>query len=198
MTAPVVIIDNFDSFTYNLYQMTQALTTRETLVFRNNALDFDALLALRPDRAILSPGPGHPANEKDFGVCREVVTRYEALACPVLGVCLGHQGIAHHLGGSVRRAPEIVHGKTSMIEILEPSPLFEGLPNPFEAMRYHSLVVSEDDLPTCLRIIAREVRSGLPMALCHASAPLYGVQFHPESIGTPQGGRLLENFLTRC
>lgn len=196
--APVVILDNFDSFTYNLYQMTQALTTREVRVFRNNALDFAALVALQPDRIILSPGPGHPANARDFGVCREVITRHGELGCPVLGVCLGHQGMAQHLGGSVVRAPEIVHGKTSMIAICEASPLFAGLPNPFEAMRYHSLVVGEADLPACLRITAREVRSGLPMALQHVCAPLYGVQFHPESIGTPEGSCLLGNFLEQC
>ena len=195
MLQPIIIIDNYDSFTYNLYQMLQAQTQLPVTVYRNDAVNFDALLALKPDRIILSPGPGHPKVEKDFGVCRDIILNPEAINCPVLGVCLGHQGMVQHMGGNVISAPEIVHGKTSMIRILEDSPLFEGLPNPFEAMRYHSLLIDEKTLPDCFKITAREEKLGLPMAIQHRTLPFYGLQFHPESIGTPQGAQLLKNFL---
>ncbi|MGE0200411.1 MAG: aminodeoxychorismate/anthranilate synthase component II [Candidatus Melainabacteria bacterium] len=201
MTAaetPVVLIDNYDSFTYNLYQMVQALTTRVVKVFRNDAITFEELLALKPDRVILSPGPGHPANPRDFGVCREVITRFDALNCPVMGVCLGHQGIVQHLGGQVVQAPTIVHGKTSRVYIEADSPLFDGISNPFTAMRYHSLVISANNLPAEFTITATEHRDHLVMALQHNTKPIYGLQFHPESIGTPEGGRMLQNFIEKC
>src|SRR5262249_30406118 len=140
----VVIIDNYDSFTYNLYQMVQTATTEVVAVFRNDKIDLARLLEMRPSRLILSPGPGHPANDSDFGVCKEVIVKQEQLACPVLGVCLGHQGIVHHLGGQVVGAPQIVHGKSSRVEVIAATPLFDGLPESFEAMRYHSLIASED------------------------------------------------------
>ncbi|HEY9746962.1 MAG TPA: aminodeoxychorismate/anthranilate synthase component II [Oculatellaceae cyanobacterium] len=196
--GPIVIIDNYDSFTYNLYQMVQAQTVIPVQVYRNDALDLAALKALKPTRIILSPGPGHPGVEKDFGVCKQVILQQEELGCPVLGVCLGHQGIVQHLGGQVIAAPEIVHGKTSMIRIVEKTPLFDGLPDPFEAMRYHSLLIDEKTLPDCFVITAREEQLGLPMAIRHKTLPLHGIQFHPESIGTPQGARLLKNFLEKC
>lgn len=195
---PIVIIDNYDSFTYNLYQMVQAQTALPVQVYRNDAIDSETLVALKPNRIILSPGPGHPNVAKDFGVCRDVILNQVALNCPVLGVCLGHQGIAQHLGGDVISAPEIVHGKTSMVRIISDSPLLDGLPNPFEAMRYHSLLIDEKTLPASLKITAREERLGLPMAVQHESLPLFGIQFHPESIGTPEGAKLLRNFLEKC
>jgi anthranilate synthase/aminodeoxychorismate synthase-like glutamine amidotransferase len=117
------------------------------------------------------------------------------LGCPVMGVCLGHQGIAHHLGGAVVSAPEIVHGESRMIAYTLDSPLFQGLPQPFEAMRYHSLLVDETNLPPALKITARDVKTGLPMAVQHTQRPLFGIQFHPESVGTPQGRQILRNFL---
>jgi anthranilate synthase/aminodeoxychorismate synthase-like glutamine amidotransferase len=196
--APVIIIDNYDSFSYNLYQLVQAQTDHPVEVYRNDAITLDELLAKKPHRVILSPGPGHPGIDKDFGICREIVLNQEALDCPVLGVCLGHQGIAHHLGGAVIAAPEIMHGKTSMINILEQSPLFDGVSNPFEAMRYHSLLIDEHQLPPFIRIIARENNKGLPMAIQHTNRAIYGIQFHPESIGTPEGQQMLRNFLEKC
>lgn len=196
--APIIIIDNYDSFTYNLYQMVQSQTDRPVVVYRNDKIDFNDLKALKPDRVILSPGPGHPGVAKDFGVCADVIIKQAELNCPVLGVCLGHQGMAHHLGGQVVSAPEIVHGKSSNVTVLEQTPLFEGLSSPFEAMRYHSLLIDEATLPSVLRITAREERLGLPMAVQHESLPLYGIQFHPESIGTPEGAQLLRNFLEKC
>jgi anthranilate synthase/aminodeoxychorismate synthase-like glutamine amidotransferase len=192
----VLILDNYDSFTYNLYQVMQAQTDEPIEVLRNDEIDFDEIVQRRPSRIVLSPGPGHPKNQADFGVCREVVTCFDQLGCPVLGVCLGHQGIAQFLGGTLIQAPQIVHGKTSLVNITHDSPLFEGLSNPFRAMRYHSLLVSDQDFPADLIPTAHEATQGLIMALQHRSKPLYGVQFHPESIGTPEGARLLRNFLT--
>jgi len=178
--------------------MVQGVASVPVEVYRNNALTFDELVALKPSGVIISPGPGHPGIPSDFGVCQDVLTRYEALQVPLLGVCLGHQGMVHYLGGTVGQAPEIVHGKTSMVQVVKPSPLFEGLPNPFEAMRYHSLVAEEATLPADLEITAREAQNNLIMAVQHKTWPWFGVQFHPESIGTPQGAVLLRNFANQC
>ena len=194
-TQPVVIIDNYDSFTYNLYQMVQVLCVQEVVVYRNDKISFAELQELRPSKVILSPGPGHPANDADFGVCKEIILKHQQLGCPILGVCLGHQGMAQHLGGQVVRAPEIVHGKSSRINLVAPSPIFKGLESGFEAMRYHSLVVEPAKLPGELEITAVDSKSNLIMAMQHKSYPLFGVQFHPESIGTPQGHIIMENFL---
>jgi anthranilate synthase component II len=194
----VILIDNYDSFTYNLFQMVQVETKLPVEVFRNDALTLADLVAMKPDRIILSPGPGHPAIDADFGVCKDIIQQWDALQCPVLGVCLGHQGMVQHLGGEVVQAPAIVHGKTSPIEVLKPSPLFEGLSSPFQAMRYHSLVAAETPWPAELEITARDTADHLIMALQHKSKPLYGVQFHPESIGTPEGAYLLRNFVEKC
>jgi anthranilate synthase/aminodeoxychorismate synthase-like glutamine amidotransferase len=204
----IVILDNFDSFTYNLYQMVQAQTEAPVKVFRNNAIAWEELLALRPNGVILSPGPGHPANPSDFGLCRQVLQHHEALHCPILGVCLGHQGMAHYFGGKVIPAPAIVHGKTSPVRMVQPSPLLTGLPNPFTVMRYHSWMVEARSLPADFEVTAElcppkdaaegESSSLLIMAMQHKTRPLYGVQFHPESVGTPEGSLLLKNFLTLC
>lgn len=199
---PVVIIDNYDSFTYNLYQMVQALTETPVEVYRNDAINLQELRDRLPSRIILSPGPGHPGNPLDFGVCKDVILQQEVLECPVLGVCLGHQGIVHYLGGRVVQAPVICHGKTSSIGFRssrqDTVPLFDGLPNPFQAMRYHSLVAEEEGFPEELEITAREMYHGLIMGLRHKTRPVYGVQFHPESIGTPEGAQLLRNFIEKC
>jgi anthranilate synthase/aminodeoxychorismate synthase-like glutamine amidotransferase len=194
----LVLIDNYDSFTYNLFQMLQVLTTQPVEVFRNDKLDFDSLKSLKPTHVVLSPGPGHPGNDSDFGICKDIIINQEQLSCPVLGVCLGHQGIVHHLGGKVVGAPKIVHGKSSRVNLTDRSPLFEGLQSGFEAMRYHSLVAAEEKFPSDLAVTAREADDGLIMALQHKTKALYGVQFHPESIGTPEGSKILRNFIEKC
>ena len=196
----ILLIDNYDSFTFNLYQMVQAVSAVPVKVFRNDALSLQDIVAMLPKGVILSPGPGHPANSRDFGVCQQVIAQSDEIGCPILGVCLGHQGLGLHFGGQVTQAPEIMHGKTSLVDVLTDSPLFSGLSRPFQAMRYHSLVVAEEGFPDCLAITAREQKSGLVMGLQHKTKPLHGVQFHPESIGTPEGQQLLSNFveLTGC
>jgi anthranilate synthase component II len=192
----ILLIDNYDSFTYNLFQMTQAQTSEPVVVHRNDALSFDAILAERPSRILLSPGPGHPDTPSDFGVCSAILSRWQELSVPVLGVCLGHQGMGSHWGGRVTRAPVIMHGKTSLVDSLDPDcPLLKGLPQPFEVMRYHSLVVEEASIPEAFRVTAKDRDHGLVMAMRHREWPLFGVQFHPESIGTPQGALILANFL---
>ncbi len=194
----IAIIDNYDSFTFNLYQMLQPLTDERIQVFRNDAIDFAQLQALGLAKIVLSPGPGHPSLESDFGICKEIILRQAELGVQILGVCLGHQGIVHHFGGDVVRAPQVVHGKTSKIRIEHETKILAGLAQNFEAMRYHSLVAAEEHFPDVLRVTARDAEHGLIMALEHKTKPIYGVQFHPESIGTPEGSRLLRNFVEAC
>jgi anthranilate synthase/aminodeoxychorismate synthase-like glutamine amidotransferase len=193
---PIVLIDNYDSFTFNLYQMVQALTPAPVQVYRNDALTYEELCALAPQRIILSPGPGHPLTPSDFGLCQAVITQ-PLPNVPVLGVCLGHQGMAAYLGGQVITAPNIMHGKTSTLNLLAPHhPMFAGLTQPVQVMRYHSLVVEATTLPTDgFEVLALDNDHGLIMAMAHKKHPFWGVQFHPESIGTPQGSQLLRNFV---
>jgi anthranilate synthase/aminodeoxychorismate synthase-like glutamine amidotransferase len=186
-----IIIDNYDSFTFNLYQYIGELDERP-LVFRNDAITVAELVSLRPDRVIISPGPGNPEDPAYFGICREAI-RVLGASVPLLGVCLGHQGIFSCFGGRVVRAKQVMHGKTSNI-FHDNSEMFSGLPQPFEAMRYHSLVGDPATLPDCLEVTAR-TEDGIIMGLRHREFPIYGVQFHPESIGTASGRRLIENFL---
>jgi anthranilate synthase/aminodeoxychorismate synthase-like glutamine amidotransferase len=194
----ILLVDNYDSFTFNLFQMLQEQTDDRVVVHRNDAISLTDVEAMAPRGIVLSPGPGHPGNPRDFGVCAEIIQNAEQLKCPVLGVCLGHQGIAHYLGGRVERAPHIVHGKTSAILTCAQSPLFDGLPKSFRAMRYHSLVVSPHNFPTDLDVTAKDENTGLIMALQHKRLPVFGLQFHPESIGTPDGKSILRNFLSLC
>lgn len=187
----VVLIDNYDSFTHNLAQAFGKLGA-EVLVFRNDAIDLDGIRALHPTHVVLSPGPGHPAVPRDIGVCADVIR--DALGeWPLLGVCLGHQALAQYLGGNVVRAPQIVHGKMHRITHNN-STLFAGLPQDIEVMRYHSLVAEQETLPPVLRVTAT-TSDGLVMAVEHVSLPVWGVQFHPESIGTPDGEAMLARFL---
>ena len=187
----VLLIDNYDSFTHNLYQRLGELGA-QVHVARNDAIDLDGARALAPTHVVLSPGPGHPSRERDFGICGPII---EALgpAIPLLGVCLGHQGIAHRLGGRVTRACRIMHGKVDRVRH-DGTGLFEGLEPDLEVMRYHSFAVEADSLPGDLRVTASS-DDGTIMALAHRSWPVFGVQFHPESIGTPKGSDLLGNFL---
>ena len=195
---PIILIDNYDSFTFNLFQMVQAVSPVPVLVFRNDEKTLEELLALHPEKIILSPGPGHPDLASDFGVCRDLIASQDTHGIPILGVCLGHQGLSSVSGAKVVQAPAIVHGKTSEIDVLaEDCPLFTGLSRPFQAMRYHSLVVEEASLPSVLKVTCKDKTHGLIMGVQHESLPLYGVQFHPESIGTPEGQALLKNFVDR-
>jgi anthranilate synthase/aminodeoxychorismate synthase-like glutamine amidotransferase len=185
----LVLIDNYDSFTYNLAQYFGELGV-EVQVFRNDALTVDELASLQPEYIVISPGPGDPS---DAGISRQVI-RELGTETPVLGVCLGHQCIGEVFGGRVVSAPRLMHGKTSPV-YYEADPLFAGLPQPFEAARYHSLVVEPESIPSSLKVIARTAE-GEVMALRHCQYPILGVQFHPESILTPGGKQILKNFLT--
>ncbi len=183
-----VILDNYDSFTFNLYQMVAEVNGEVPLVIRNDQLAWAELQTLAYDNLIISPGPGRPEQRRDFGICAEALREAHT---PVLGVCLGHQGIAAHAGGTVTAAPEVMHGRLSAIYHNE-APLFTALPQAFLAVRYHSLLVAQP-LPACLEATAW-TSDGLLMGLRHRERPLWGVQFHPESICTEHGYRLLANF----
>jgi len=192
--GPVVILDNYDSFTFNLFQLVAQLDDgAEPLVFRNDALTLDELRALQPSRLVISPGPAGPDRPGYLGVGIEAITALGP-EVPILGVCLGHLGIIDALGGRVVRAPEPCHGKTSLI-LHDDAGLFAGLPEPLEVMRYHSLVGERATLPDCLRVTAW-TDEGLVMGVRHRKWPLYGVQFHPESIGTEYGPAMIGRFLT--
>lgn len=188
----LLIVDNYDSFTYNLYQYLGELGAAP-VVIRNDQITFDEILGMRPSQIVISPGPGSPERARDFGVSARVITDLGATT-PILGVCLGHQGIIHHLGGRVVRAPRIVHGKTSRIRHCGTG-IFAGLPEEIEVMRYHSLLGERSSLPACLEVTAETTEDHLIMAVRHRSWPMHGVQFHPESVGTRHGMAILANFL---
>lgn len=185
----VFVLDNYDSFTYNLVQYLGELGA-DVVVRRNDEVTVEDIAAMEPERIVLSPGPGRP---EDAGVMMEVIRRLGPTT-PIFGVCLGHQAIGAVFGGSVVRAAAPMHGKTSTIEHNSRG-LFSGLTAPFPASRYHSLVVAEQDLPTDLEITARTKEDGTIMGLRHRTLPIHGVQFHPESILTSEGRRILRNFL---
>jgi len=188
----VLVLDNYDSFVFNLAQALRSLGA-VTRVERNDAITIEQVTVRAPDAIVISPGPGRPEDPPYFGVCGAVL-RELAGKIPVLGVCLGHQGIVHAFGGKIVNAPSVMHGKASAIDH-DGTGLFEGLACPMTAMRYHSLVADPETMPECLRVNARAA-DGVVMAVEHRSAPVYGVQFHPESIGTPNGPRILANFLS--
>ena len=187
----VLVLDNYDSFTYNLVQYLGELGA-EVRVVRNDAESVDAIAASKPDCIVISPGPGRP---EDAGVTMEVI-RQMGRETPIFGVCLGHQAIGAVFGGSVVRAPVPMHGKTSVIEH-NGRGVFTGLSAPFQASRYHSLVVADEGLPDDLEITARTQEDRIIMGLRHRTWPVHGVQFHPESILTGEGRRMLRNFLDR-
>ena len=186
----ILIIDNYDSFTYNLYQLIGEVE-KDIIVRRNDEITVEEVKQLKPDKIIISPGPGNPTNEKDFGVCKEVIMELKD-EIPILGVCLGHQGIFAAFGGKIKRT-EPIHGKLSKINHTDEG-IFKGVENSLEATRYHSLICDEESLPECIEITAK-TEDGIIMGIKHVDSPVYGLQFHPESIGTKQGLMIIKNFL---
>lgn len=185
----ILLIDNYDSFTHNLRHYLGELGA-EVDVVRNDALGVDDVLKMGLDGVMISPGPGTP---EDAGICLELISAAAKAGLPLMGVCLGHQAIGQAFGGKVIRAPQPMHGKVSNI-IRRNRGLFEGLPNPFKATRYHSLIVERSSLPDCLEIMA-ETEDQLIMGLQHKQHNIHGVQFHPESIASEHGHDILRNFL---
>ena len=184
----LLLLDNYDSFTYNLFHYLGELGV-DVLVHRHDALSADEALALKPEAIVISPGPCTP---DQAGISLDLVGAAAGI-CPILGVCLGHQAIAQAFGGRIVRAPELMHGKISPV-LHEGDGLFDDIPSPFEATRYHSLIAEASSLPDCLNVTA-QTEDGVIMGLKHQDLPIFGVQFHPESIETKHGHRLLKNFL---
>ncbi|MDQ5864046.1 MAG: aminodeoxychorismate/anthranilate synthase component II [Thermoproteota archaeon] len=189
----ILVIDNYDSFVYNLAQILGELRAKPT-VLRNDIITVGDVLKLNPDAIVISPGPGHPADRKYFGVCTDIITQLGD-KFPILGVCLGHQGIVHAFGGKVINSKKIRHGKTSPIQYTHDK-LFENIANPFKATRYHSLVADQNAIPSCLEVTARAIDDGEIMGIRHRHYLMEGVQFHPESVLTSEGRRILSNFIS--
>ncbi len=186
-----LIIDNYDSFVYNIVQYVGELGSRP-IVVRNDEVTIRAIERIRPDRIIISPGPGSPENPRDVGICLEVVRHFQG-RIPILGICLGHQVIGYVYGAKIRHARTIKHGKLSKVRIVNSSSLFRGVPEEFTVMRYHSLVI--DNPPPCLKVIALSLDDNEIMAIEHVEYPVFGIQFHPESVLTEYGKRILKNFI---
>ncbi len=189
MSPRVLLLDNYDSFTYNLVQYLQ-MQGADVAVYRNDQITVADCLASKPSHVVLSPGPGRP---EDAGILCELITAFLPTNTPMLGVCLGHQALGHALGAEVVRAGQVMHGKSTMVAH-DGEDIFRGMPQPFEAARYHSLVVRRDSLPPTLKVTAW-TEDGLVMGMRHTERPVAGVQFHPESVLTPQGMTLIQNFL---
>jgi anthranilate synthase component 2 len=189
----ILVIDNYDSFVYNLAQLLGELRT-QPIVLRNDRIRLEDVVKMDPDAIVISPGPGHPADRKYFGVCTDVIGEL-GHRIPILGVCLGHQGIVHAFGGKVINAKKIRHGKTSLVQYTADR-LFEDVTNPFKATRYHSLVADHNTLPSCLEVTARAIDDGEIMGIRHRHYLMEGVQFHPESVLTGEGRRMLLNFIS--
>lgn len=184
----ILLIDNYDSFTYNLYQYI-GIFNSDIKVVRNDKITIEEISEMNPERIVLSPGPKNP---KEAGICMDVVREFTGKK-PILGICLGHQCIGEALGGTVSYAKALFHGKQSLI-IHDGSGIFTGITSPVKVARYHSLALQEADLPECLKVTAR-TEDGEIMAVCHRQYPVTGLQFHPESIYTEHGKRMIENFL---
>jgi anthranilate synthase/aminodeoxychorismate synthase-like glutamine amidotransferase len=185
----ILMIDNYDSFTYNLVQYFGELKA-DIKVYRNDALTIEQIRKMKPEKIVISPGPGRP---EDAGISIDIIRKLGP-EIPVLGVCLGHQGIGYAFGGKVINAKRLMHGKTSMIKH-NGEGVFKGIPVPFEATRYHSLVIDSKHVPDCLKVTAKTTDDGEIMGVQHKTYPIYGVQFHPESILTKEGIKILKNFL---
>ena len=189
----IVLIDNYDSFVYNLYQFL-AETGQEVRIARNDRITPEEVLAMAPDGVVISPGPGKPS---EAGVCIPLIRKLSG-KIPLLGVCLGHQAIGEAIGASVVHAGRLMHGKTSVLEdVDQESVIFRGVRSPIQVARYHSLAVEEKTLPDGLKVTARS-GDGEIMAMEHRMYPVYGLQFHPESVMTPDGHRMIENFIGCC
>jgi len=184
----ILMIDNYDSFTYNLVQYLGELG-QKLVVYRNDKITIGAIKKLKPKHIVISPGPGRP---KDAGISKGVIREFKG-KIPILGVCLGHQCIGEVFGGDIVQAPRLMHGKTSMI-YHDGKAIFKGVKNPFEATRYHSLIIKKSTLPKVLKITAKTKANEI-MAVKHKALPIWGVQFHPESILTKEGKKLLKNFI---
>ena len=187
-----LVIDNYDSFVYNLVQYIGELGA-ETIVYRNDQVDLNQLAEIKPDRIVISPGPGTPEDERYFGVCTEILQKMSR-SIPTLGVCLGHQGIINVFGGKIIHAKRLMHGKTCTIKH-DQKGIFRGVRNPFTATRYHSLAGERRSIPSCLEITAECVDDGEIMGVRHVKYPIDGVQFHPESILCEDGKIIIKNFL---
>ena len=189
----ILVIDNYDSFVYNIAQILGELGA-EPVVVRNDKITLAEVKEMNPDAIVISPGPGHPADRKYFGICTDVIKELGPRT-PILGVCLGHQGIVHAFGGRVINAKKVRHGKTSTIEY-SPDKIFENVANPFKATRYHSLVAEQGSIPECLEVTAKALDDGEIMGVRHKHYPIEGVQFHPESVLTGEGRKILQNFIS--
>lgn len=185
----IVLIDNYDSFSYNLYQLVGKYEP-DIKVIRNDQVTVEKLEKMNPSHIILSPGPGKPS---DAGICEQVVKKLGS-RIPIMGVCLGHQAICEVFGATVTYAPQMMHGKTSMVQLKTDTPLFAGMKDTVQVARYHSLVATKDSIPDCLTVTALTDDEQV-MAVQHVTYPIFGVQFHPESIMTPDGGEMVQNFL---
>jgi len=188
----VLVIDNYDSFVYNLVQYIGELGA-ETIVYRNDQLTLNQVKELKPDRIVISPGPGTPEDTRYFGICTEILQHVSPIV-PTLGVCLGHQGIIYAFGGKVVSAKRLMHGKTSRIKH-DGKGVFKGVHNPFTATRYHSLAGEKPSIPVCLEVTAEAIDDGEIMGVRHAKYPIEGVQFHPESILCEDGKLIIKNFI---
>lgn len=188
----VLVIDNYDSFVYNLVQYVGELGANP-IVYRNDEITLRRAWKNRPDRIILSPGPGVPTDRRYFGICSDII-KVMGRKVPILGVCLGHQGIIHVFGGRIVHAKNLKHGKTSLIKH-DGKGVFKGVSNPFEATRYHSLVGDKESIPPCLEVTAESMDDGEVMGVRHVQYPIEGVQFHPESILTAYGKTIIKNFI---
>ena len=188
----VLVIDNYDSFVYNLVQYIGELGG-EPVVYRNDQVTLKKVIELKPDRIVISPGPGIPEDSRYFGVCSAIL-QHMSCEAPTLGVCLGHQGIIHTFGGKIVAAKRLMHGKTSLIKH-DGKGVFKGVKNPFTATRYHSLVGDRHSIPSCLKITAESLDDREIMGVRHVAYPIEGVQFHPESILCEDGKLVIKNFL---
>ena len=188
----VLVIDNYDSFVYNLVQYFGELGA-DVKVYRNDQINLNQIIKLNPKRIVISPGPGTPEKKRYFGICSKIL-REVSFKIPTLGVCLGHQGIIHNFGGKISPAKKLMHGKTSMIKH-DGKTIFKGVKNPLIGTRYHSLIGDKQSIPECLEVSARSIEDGEVMAVRHIKYPIEGVQFHPESILCQDGKLIIKNFL---